>query len=85
MHCFPDYTVSAKTWFYLHLSGQWIDGPDLLQAREEHSVGLITDDTASHKTFIVVTGGTGGSPIRTLDSVEILDIEGTAWILGKLS
>ena len=71
---------TEKTWFYSHLTGQWIRGPDLLQARTTHSVGLITD-SVTLETFTVVTGGAN---FNGLNSVEILDKEGTAWISGKL-
>ena len=68
----------AKTWFYLHLTGQWIDGPDLLQERRHHSVGLITD-RVTEETLIVVTGG-----VNSGNSVEILDQAGTKGISGNL-
>ena len=70
----------GKTWFYSHLIGQWIDGPNLLKARQYHSVGLIT---RMEDTSIVVTGGFN-SGTGELDSVEILDIDGTAWTSGEL-
>ena len=73
--------VLSKTWFYSDLTGKWKDGPDLLQARYDHSVGFITDPV-TQETFIVVTGG-NDDHTNYLDSVEILNKEGTAWISGK--
>ena len=73
---------SAKTFFYSHQNGQWINGPDLIQARRHHASCLITD-SVTQESFIVVTGGhqyNGGA----LDSVEILDKYGTEWTPGKL-
>ena len=76
---------SAKTFFYSHQNGQWINGPDSIQARRYHSACLVTD-SVTQESFIVVTGGTGqGSGYLVhLDTVEILDINGSVWTSGKL-
>ena len=72
---------SAKTFFYSHQNGQWINGPDLIQARYLHSACRVTD-SVTQESFIVVTGGYDGS--GNFDSVEILDKDGTVWTSGKL-
>ena len=75
---------NTKTWFYLHLSGQWIDGPSLLQPREMLSVGSITD-SVTQEQFIIITGGYHSSlGLGHLKSTEILDKEGTTWKPGEL-
>ena len=71
---------SAKTFFYSHQNGQWINGPNLIQARRLHAACLVTD-SVTQESFIVVTGGYGSG---YLDSVEILDKYGTVWTSGKL-
>ena len=77
------YSYIAKCWFYSHLTGQWINGPDLLQARTGHTAGLLTD-SVSQESFVVVSGGRETNNMG-FDSVEILNLkEGTKWISGKL-
>ena len=70
-----------RHFFYSHQNGQWINGPDLIQARASASACLITD-SVTQESFIVVTGGYDGSVY--LDSVEKLDKYGTVWTSGKL-
>ena len=80
---------TEKTWFYLHLTGQWIDGPDLLQARGYHTAGFITD-SVTQESFIVVVGGYAYPyvSIGDLDSVEFLKNghmdHWTHWMSGNL-
>ena len=75
---------SAKTFYYSHQNGQWINGPDLIQARRAHSACSITD-SVTQESFIVVTGGYYySSGWNNLDSVEILDKYGTIWTSGTL-
>ena len=71
---------SRKTWFFSHLTGEWIDGPTLSHSRAYHSLGLLTD-SVTNEQFIVVSGGYN---FKTLKSVEILDKEGVAWKTGNL-
>ena len=73
--------TSAKTFYYSHQNGQWINGPDLIQARRYHSACLVTD-SVTQESFIVVTGGYVSGGVY-LDSVEILDKYGTVWRSGK--
>ena len=78
------YDYSAKSWFYSNLTEQWIDGPDLLEARSGHSAGLVTD-SVTKELFIIVTGGTNAYGLSDyLDSTEVLNKEGTKWISGKI-
>ena len=70
----------AKTYYYLHESSQWINGPDLIQFRNRHSACLIKD-SVTQESFIVVTGGIAAGDI--LDSVEILNIHGPQWTSGN--
>ena len=78
---------SAKTFFYSHQNGQWINGPNLIQARRYHAACLVTD-SVTQESFIVVTGGQKlnnySSGWVNLDSVEILNKDGTVWTSGKL-
>ena len=73
---------SKKTWFYSHLTGLWINGPDLSQGRYAHSAGLIVD-SVTKESFIVVSGGSPSTNSIITDSVEILNKEGVAWKSGK--
>ena len=74
-HIFP------LTYFYDHNEGEWINGPSLMQAREQHAAGIVTDEvTGEH--FVTVTGGYpyGG---HSLDSTEIL--QDGEWVQGKIN
>ena len=78
---------SAKTWFYSHLTEQWIDGPDLLEARSTLAVGLIMD-SMTQELLIVVTGGYEYSNYNDyLKSIEILNldiyVDQNTWKSGK--
>ena len=46
----------ASTFFYDQNEGEWITGPSLMQARESHGAGIITDELTD-EDFVVVTGG----------------------------
>ena len=76
---------TERTWFYLHLTGQWIDGPELLQARGHHTAGFITD-SVTQESFVVVVGGYAYPYVSTgdLDSVEFLKNDETKWMSGNL-
>jgi hypothetical protein len=66
---------SASTFFYDHNEDEWITGPSLMQAREYHAAGMVTDEVTDEQ-FVAVTGG-------YLDSTEILQ-EGE-WVQGKIN
>ena len=73
-HIFP------LTYFYDHNEGEWINGPSLMQAREQHAAGIVTDEvTGEH--FVAVTGGSDYSV--AFDSTEIL--QDGEWVQGKIS
>ena len=67
------------TFFYDHNEDEWITGPSLMQARDSHAAGIVTDEvTGEH--FVAVTGGYYSD---TLDSTEIL--QDREWVQGIIS
>ena len=60
---------SGYTWFYNHASQQFIPGPALMQGRNCHTAGIITD-TDTNEQILIVVGGLGNT--GDLDSTEIL-------------
>ena len=69
----------ASTFFYDHNEDEWITGPSLMQARDSHAAGIVTDEvTGEH--FVAVTGGYYSD---TLDSTEIL--QDREWVQGIIS
>jgi hypothetical protein len=74
--------ILASTFFYDHNECEWIIGPSLMQARNWHAVGIVTDEvTGEH--FVAVTGGRYYSDDWWfyLDSTEIL--QDGEWVQGK--
>jgi hypothetical protein len=69
----------ASTFYYDRNEGEWINGPSLMQARERHAAGIVTDEVTD-ENFVAVTGGYG---YRDLDSTEIL--RDGEWVQGKIS
>ena len=62
--------IEIKSTFYFQHEGQiWTQGPDLIQAREDHAAGIVTDEKTLEK-FVVATGGEVNG--IWLDSTEIL-------------
>ena len=70
---------SASTFYYDRNEGEWINGPSLMQARDGHAAGIVTDEVTG-EDFVAVTGGYGSGH---LDSTEILQDE--EWVQGKIS
>ena len=70
---------SASTFYYDRNEGEWINGPSLMQARERHAAGIVTDEVTD-ENFVAVTGGYG---YRDLDSTEIL--QDGEWVQGRIS
>ena len=68
------------THYFDHQAHNWIQGPDLMQAREDHAAGVVTDEVTTEKLVIVTGGGHNG--IR-LDSTEILF--NSQWNQGKIA
>ena len=73
--------IEIKSTFYFQHEGQiWTQGPDLIQARQEHAAGMVTDEETLER-FVVVTGGSVNGIL--LDSTEILvDL---LWNNGKIA
>jgi hypothetical protein len=71
--------ASASTFYYKHNEGEWRNGPSLIEAREDHASGIVTDEV-TNENFVAVTGGL--SPYF-LDSTEIL--QDGKWVQGKIN
>ena len=69
---------SASTFFYDHNEGEWTTGPSLMQPRERHAAGIVTDELTD-ENFVAVTGGCW----PYLDSTEILQ-DGN-WVQGNIN
>jgi hypothetical protein len=70
---------SASTFYYDRNEEEWINGPSLMQARERHARGIVTDEVTD-ENFVAVTGG---NYFGTLDSTEIL--QDGEWVQGKIN
>ena len=89
---FMDY--SDQTWYFNHASQEFMTVPNMLEGRNSHSSGTITDQITKEK-FVIVVGGYNGSSHLGLsysvdidihsysDSTEIL-MNGE-WVKGKIS
>ena len=64
---------------FLH-TDQWITGPNLMQARNSHAAGIVTDEVTD-ENFVAVTGGR--YYWFYLDSTEILQ-DGN-WVQGSIN
>ena len=77
----------AKTFNYHHNQGNWFDGPELNQGRQEHAVGIVTDEVTQEKLVIVTAGcyyhsnSAGYGQWHNLKSTEILISD--VWSLGE--
>lgn len=70
----------SSTYFYNQIAREWIDGPNLMQARRNHAAGIVTDEETKEK-LVIVTGGYFIGVI--LDSTELLFND--EWNPGKWS
>ena len=70
--------TSSKTFFYDHNEGEWIIGPSLMEARELHAAGIVTDEMTDEELIAV----TGGWSCGVLTSTEIL--QDGEWVQGIL-
>ena len=68
--------TDGKTWYFNHAIQEFQPGPNLLEARDYHSMGTITDQHTKEKT-VIVAGGFGDDG---LDSTEMF-INGE-WMTG---
>ena len=64
------FDVSAQTYIYNKNNNEWLLGPSMIQAREDHAAGSLTDEATMEK-FVLVTGGMD-SYGNELKSTEIL-------------
>jgi hypothetical protein len=71
--------VSASTFYYDRNEEEWINGPSLMQTRDGHAAGIVTDEVTDEH-FVAVAGGYGSG---NLDSTEIL--QDGEWVQGKIS
>ena len=62
-------TYSDQTWYFNHESQEFQQGPNLLEARSDHSSGSVTDQETKEK-MAIIAGGFGID--RNLDSTEML-------------
>ena len=70
-------TALDKTWYFNHVTQEFIDGPNLRISRSGHAAGVFVD-SVSKEVLVVVAGGINKNKI--LDSTEIL--KGDRWELG---
>ena len=62
--------ISAQTYIYIKNDNEWLDGPSMIQKREDHAAGILTDEATMEK-FVLVTGGMDSYGYE-LKSTEIL-------------
>ena len=73
-------SVTTQTTHYFdHQGHNWIQGPDLMQARLAHAAGIVLDETTIEKIVIVTGGDYNGI---YLDSTEMLI--NNQWNQGKI-
>ena len=72
--------IIPTTHYFDHQGHNWIQGPDLMQAREDHAAGTVTDQVTFEK-IVIVTGGQHNG--IKLDSTEMLINK--QWNQGKIA
>jgi hypothetical protein len=72
--------ATPTTHYFDHQGHNWIQGPDLMQARRMHAAGIVKDEVTTEK-LVIVTGGVYNG-IR-LDSTEMLINK--QWNQGKMA
>ena len=75
-------SISDQTWYFNHATQEFQPGPNLLEGRNGHSSGTITDQKTKEK-IVIVAGGSGANSgnCNYMDSTEIL-LNGE-WVTGK--
>ena len=70
--------LARKTYFLDVLTGDWTDGPDMIQARSGHGCALFEEDG---KKYVMVVGGVDVSDDEYpyLSSTEYFDFEDMEW------
>jgi hypothetical protein len=72
--------TTPTTNYFDHQGHNWIQGPDLMQARRAHAAGIVTDEVTTEKIVIVTGGEYNGIK---LDSSEMLINQD--WNQGKIA
>ena len=77
----PDIGEVAQTFYYNHANKVWSNGPNMNQKRQNHAVGIVTDEVTKEK-HVIVTGGTYYyNGLIHLKSTEFL-LDAT-WVIGE--
>ena len=74
--------ISAKTWFFSHVSQQFQAGPILITGRRSHASATI-QDKVTMENIVAVIGGYGDDDEGTLDTTELLINGESEWQQGK--
>ena len=72
--------ISDDTYFYDHQAKEWLDGPNLIQKRAWHGIGIVFDEVRK-ESLIIVTGGYDF--FNWFNSTEVLI--NNEWTVGKNS
>ena len=72
--------ISEETYFYNHQAEEWLDGPNLIQKRAWHGIGIVFDEERE-ESLIIVTGG--HDFLNWIGSTEVLI--NNEWTSGKNS
>ena len=72
---------SASTFYYDRSEGEWITGPILIQGRNRHAAGIVTDEVTDEDIIVVTGGSYSPDSWFDLDSTEIL--QDGEWVQGK--
>ena len=76
----PSLGISDGTYFYDHQAKEWLDGPNLIQKRAWHGIGIVFDEERK-ESLIIVTGGY--DYYNFFNSIEVLI--NNEWSFGKNS
>ena len=72
---------SASTFYYDRIESEWITGPILIQGRNRHAAGIVTDEVTDEDIIVVTGGSYSPDSWFDLDSTEIL--QDGEWVQGK--
>ena len=76
---------SASTFYYDRIDGEWITGPILIQGRNRHAAGIVTDEVTD-EDVLAVTGGCYRSPPDCwFDLVSTVILQDGEWVQGKIN
>ena len=73
--------AAANTYFFNSENENWIEGPQLLTVRGDHSCARIKTDGKSSQYSVIVAGGSNSNE-GTLSSVELLELGSSEWVAG---